>query len=170
MPYLLDGQRLRVGRPFKTADGVSYSQLWATQLSDEQKTAIGITYAADPEKIDSTWYVSSGVYRPLDDVTVDGVTTSGVRPSILEDQKNQAMSRLTSTDWYVTRKAETDTAIPSDVATYRAAVRTACNARETEIKAVSSTEALETLMKAPATLENGDANPAALTQWPTELS
>ena len=44
MPYMLDGRRLRVGRPFKTTDGVSYSQLWATQLTAEEKTAIGITY------------------------------------------------------------------------------------------------------------------------------
>ena len=52
MPYMLDGRQLRVGRPFKTATA-SYSQLWATQLSDEEKTAIGITYEAGPEPFDS---------------------------------------------------------------------------------------------------------------------
>ena len=78
---------------------------------------------------------------------------------------------LSDTDWYVTRKAETDTAIPSNVSTYRTAVRTVCGTRETEIAAVSTTEALEALMKAPDKITNdaGEVvdNPAAhLTPWP----
>ena len=40
MPYMLDGRQLRVDRPFKTSDGVSYSQLWSTQLTAEEKTAL----------------------------------------------------------------------------------------------------------------------------------
>ena len=171
MPYLLDGRRLRVGRPFKTAEGVSYSQLWDKQLSEDEKTALGITYEADPEPFDSKYYFSAGNLRQLDNSTDDeGNTTYGIRPGIVQEQKNTAASLLAQTDWYVTRKSETDTAIPADVTTYRAAVRTACAAREAEIAAVSTTEALETLMKAPATLENGDANSAALTQWPEPLT
>ena len=42
---------------------------------------------------------------------------------------------LAPTDWYVTRKAETDVAIPSEVSTYRSAVRTVCGTRESEITA-----------------------------------
>jgi len=170
MPYMLDGRQLRVGRPFKTAEGVSYSQLWAKQLSDEQKTAIGITYEADPAPFDTFYYVSAGNPRQLDNSTdSNGRTINGLRPGILQQQKNIAASMLAQTDWYVTRKSETDTAIPSNVTTYRAAVRTACAAREAEIAAVTTTEALETLMKAPATID-GEANSAALTQWPTPLS
>ena len=168
---MLDGRRLRVGRPFKTADGVSYSQLWVTALSDEEKTALGITFEADPAPVDGKYYVSADNPRQLDNSTDDeGNVTYGVRPGIVQEQKAIAASLLAQTDWYVTRKSETDTAIPSNVTTYRAAVRTACAAREAEIAAVSTTEALETLMKAPATLENGDANSAALTQWPEPLS
>jgi len=160
MPYMLDGRRLRVGRPFKTATA-SYSQLWATQLSADEKTALGITYEADPEPFDSKYYWSAGNPRQLDNSTdSEGVVTNGVRPGIVQEQKAIAASLLAQTDWYVTRKSETDTAIPSNVTTYRAAVRTACAARETEIAAVETTAALETLMKtAPG--ESG-----ALTQWP----
>jgi hypothetical protein len=43
MPYMLDGRRLRVGRPFNTATA-SYSQLWVTALSKDEKAAIGITW------------------------------------------------------------------------------------------------------------------------------
>ena len=146
---MLDGRRLRVGRPFKTATA-SYSQLWATQLSADEKTAIGITYEADPAPFDGLFYTAPNTPK---DVAV-------VKAYFTAQQKDVASNLLKSTDWYVTRKSETDTAIPSNVTTYRAAVRTACAARETEIAAVSSTEALETLMNiAPG--ESG-----ALTPWP----
>ena len=171
MPYMLDGRRLRVGRPFNTATA-SYSQLWATQLSADEKTALGITYEADPAPFDSKYYWSAGNPRQLDNGTDDdGNTTYGIRPGIVQQQKDTAASLLAQTDWYVTRKSETDVAIPTNVATYRAAVRTVCGTRETEIAAVSTTEELEALMKAPDKITNdaGEVvdNPAAhLTPWP----
>ena len=172
MPYMLDGRRLRVGRPFKTADGVSYSQLWAKQLSADEKTALGITYEADPAPFDSKYYFSAGNPRQLDNGTDDeGNPTYGIRPGIVQQQKDTAASLLAQTDWYVTRKSETDTAIPANVTTYRTAVRTVCGTRETEIAAVTTTEELEALMKAPDKITNdaGEVvdNPAAhLTPWP----
>ena len=161
MPYLLDGRRLRVGRPFKTAEGVSYSQLWDKQLSEDEKTALGITYEADPAPFNSTYYFSAGEPRPVNEV----------KEYLTKKQKTTAAQLLAGSDWYVTRKSETDVAIPSNVATYRAAVRTVCGTRETEIAAVSTTEALEALMKAPDKIMNdaGETvdNPAAhLTPWP----
>ena len=169
---MLDGRRLRVGRSFKTSDGATWTNQWATVLSDEEKTAAGITWEDDPAPFDSTYYFSAGNPRPLDDGTdSDGVKFSGVRPGIVQQQKNIAASMLSQTDWYVTRKSETDTAIPANVTTYRAAVRTVCGTREAEIAAVSTTEALEALMKAPDKIRNdaGEVvdNPAAhLTPWP----
>ncbi len=169
---MLDGRQLRVGRPFKTADGVSYSQLWAKQLSEDEKTALGITYEADPAPFDSKYYFSAGNPRQLDNSTDDeGNTTHGIRPDIVQQQKATAASLLSKTDWYVTRKSETDTAIPANVSTYRTAVRTVCGTREAEIAAVSTTAELEALMKAPDKITNdaGEVvdNPAAhLTPWP----
>jgi hypothetical protein len=111
--------------------------------------------------------------RYLDDGTdTDGNKVTGIRPGIVQQQKTTAGQLLSSTDWYVVRKSETDVAIPSNVATYRAAVRTVCNTRETEIAAVSTTAALEALMKAPDKVLDTDGetlidNPAAhLTPWP----
>jgi hypothetical protein len=172
MPYMLDGRRLRVGRPFNTATA-SYSQLWVTALSEDEKTAIGITWEADPAPFDSTYYFSAGNPRQLDNGTDDeGNTTYGIRPGIVQQQKINAGQLLSNTDWYVVRKSETDVAIPSNVATHRAAVRTVCNTRETEIAAVSTTAELEALMKAPDKVLDTDGktlidNPAAhLTPWP----
>jgi hypothetical protein len=128
MPYMLDGRQLRVGRPFKTATA-SYSQLWATALSDDEKTAIGITYEADPAPYDNRYYVSAGNPRDV----------AELKTFFTKEQKYAASTKLAQTDWYVTRKSETDTAIPSNVTTYRAAVRTACAAREAEINAAANT-------------------------------
>ena len=168
---MLDGRPLRVGRPFKTATA-SYSQLWVTALSDEEKKSIGIKWEDDPAPFDSQYYFSAGNPRPLDDGTdSDGKKFTGVRPNIVQQQKTIAASMLSDTDWYVTRKAETDTAIPSNVTTYRTAVRTVCGTREAEIAAVKTTEALEALMKAPDKVLDKDGklvdNSAAhLTPWP----
>jgi len=168
---MLDGRRLRVGRPFKTATA-SYSQLWATQLSADEKTALGITYEADPAPFDSKYYYSAGNPRQLDNGTDDdGNTTYGIRPNIVQQQKTDAGQMLKNTDWYVVRKSETDVAIPTNVATYRASVRTVCGTRETEIAAVTTTEELEALIKAPDKITNDAGkvvdNPAAhLTPWP----
>ncbi len=52
---------------------------------------------------------------------------------------------LNQYDWQVVRKAEKGTAIPSSITTYRDAVRTACNTRETEIDNCKDTAALVTL-------------------------
>ena len=79
---------------------------------------------------------------------------------------------LSNTDWYVTRKAETGVDVPADVSTYRAAVRTVCNAREVEIASVTTTEELEALMKASTQVYDRDTdtmvvNPEPyLTPWP----
>ena len=171
MSYMLDGRRLRVGRPFVHSDGRQFNANWNKYTSDEL-TSLGITWEDDPAPFDTYYYVSAGNPRPLDDGTdSDGNKFTGLRPGILQKQKNIAASMLAQTDWYVTRKSETDTAIPSNVTTYRAAVRTVCGTREAEIAAVKTTEALEALMKAPDKIRNdaGEVidNPAAhLTPWP----
>ena len=166
---MLAGRRLTVGRSFTHSDGRQFGSNWNKYTTDEL-TALGITYEADPAPVDYRYYYSADNPRPLDDGTdSDGNKFTGVRPDIVQEQKNAASTMLAQTDWYVTRKSETDTAIPEAVTTYRAAVRTACAAREAEIAAVKTTEALETLMKAPATID-GKANAAALTQWPEALS
>lgn len=49
-----------------------------------------------------------------------------------EDIRTEARRRLQSTDWYVTRMAETGEAIPLAISDYRTAVRSASNGMEPE--------------------------------------
>jgi len=53
----------------------------------------------------------------------------------IKEAKQLANDKLSDTDWYVTRKSEKSTAIPSNIQTERDGIRTACNTHETAINA-----------------------------------
>ena len=73
------------------------------------------------------------------------VKTEGLKTILIRAIKLQVKSILNETDWYVTRKAEKSTAIPSAITTHRDAVRTKQAAMETAITNAADTAALETL-------------------------
>ena len=73
------------------------------------------------------------------------VKTEGLKTILIRVIKSQVKSILNETDWYVTRKAEKSTAIPSAITTYRDAVRTKQAAMETAITNAADTAAIETL-------------------------
>ena len=83
--------------------------------------------------------------KPLDDTTVDGVTTKGIRPSKLVAVDDLAYSLLLPSDWMVVKATETGGSVASDWTTYRSAVRTAAASMVTKINAVSDVDALAAL-------------------------
>ena len=78
---------------------------------------------------------------------VGDVKQEGLKTILIRQVKAQAQGILNQTDWYVVRKADTDEAIPSNIATHRAAVRTKQASMETAITNAADTPALETLYK-----------------------
>ena len=64
---------------------------------------------------------------------------------LIRQVKQEAEKILNETDWYVTRKSEKSTAIPSAITTHRDAVRTKQAEMETAITNAADTPALETL-------------------------
>ena len=89
--------------------------------------------------------------KSVGDVKVEGLKTIKIRAV-----KKQAANILAETDWYIVRKADANTAIPSAITTYRAAVRTKCAAMETAITNASNTPAIETLYTYVNTADEGD--------------
>ncbi len=83
--------------------------------------------------------------KPLDDTTVDGVTTKGIRPSKLVAVDDLAYSLLLPSDWMVVKATETGGSVASDWTTYRSAVRTAAASMVTKINAVANVDALAAL-------------------------
>jgi len=88
--------------------------------------------------------------------SVGDVKTEGLKTKKIRDVKSQAAVILQDTDWYVVRKADAGTAVPSAITTYRAAVRTKCAEMETAITNASNTPAIETLYTYVNTADEGD--------------
>jgi len=84
--------------------------------------------------------------QAIDDVTdEDGNVTRGLKYNHKQVINSQAGGTLQSTDWMVVRAAEGGTAVPSDIATWRAAVRTKSNDMCTAIDNAADVDALATL-------------------------
>ena len=79
------------------------------------------------------------------DKDVGDVRYEGLKTILIRNIKKQAEGILNETDWYVTRKAEKSTAIPSAITTHRDAVRTKQASMETAITNAADTAALQTL-------------------------
>ena len=84
------------------------------------------------------------------------VATRGLKYNLIRDVKLNAANELAKTDWYVVRKAEESTAIPSAITTHRRLVRSRQAAMETSITNASDTPALETLYTYVNTADEGD--------------
>ena len=76
---------------------------------------------------------------------VGDLKAEGLKTILIREVKEQAEVELNKTDWYVTRKAEKATAIPSSITTHRDAVRTKQASMCTAITNAADTAALKTL-------------------------
>ena len=79
------------------------------------------------------------------DKSVGDVKAEGLKTQLIRTVKQQAAGELQNTDWYIVRKADAGTSVPSAITNHRAAVRTKCAEMETSITNASNTAALETL-------------------------
>jgi len=86
----------------------------------------------------------------------DTVAVRGLKYNFIKTIKAQAAGILKDTDWYILRKADADTDVPSAITTFRAAVRTKAAAMETLITNASNTAAIETLYTYVNTADEGD--------------
>jgi len=87
---------------------------------------------------------------------VGDVKKEGLKTILIRNVKKQAAVILQDTDWYITRKADAGTAVPSSITNHRAAVRTKAAEMETAITNASDTPALETLYTYVNTADEGD--------------
>jgi len=179
MAFKLNGNPLAVDVPFTHGD-INYPANWLRLSTAQEKKDLGITEVADAPTYDSRFYWGDGTAKALDDVNAtdengdllkdengDQIVTLGVKSVLKAQEKDIAGSLLAKYDWYVVRKAEKDTAIPSAITTYRDGVRTACTTRETEIDNCADTAALVTLYGATYD-SDGKFEKYNMTQYPTD--
>ena len=169
MPFKLGTKTIQLDTPF-THNELQYPSNWIRLASEEDKSAIGMTWEADPVRADDRYYWNGDINNPkaLEDKeesdengnplyvkvlgVVDGkpamvdsterLVTKGLKSNFIAQIKTTAGSILAQTDWMVIRKAERNVDIPSSVATYRASVVAKASELETAITAVTTVEQL----------------------------
>ena len=191
--FTLNGQTIQYDRPWTHPEtGTQYPANWMRLTSLAEKQAVGLIEVATPvaEIYDQRFYWSASNPKQLEDVTDDdGITTTGLKTLWKEKQSEIAASLLAPSDWRVIKAQETSGTVATEWTTYRAAVRTACNTRQTEIDACVDVPALKELLFGSATItqaqtdadgnevvdDDGNtvmetvANPAIATAWPAEV-
>jgi len=169
MPFKLGTRTIQLDTPF-THNDIQYPANWLRLATEEDKSAIGMTWEADAVRADDRFYWDGNINNPkaLEDkleVDQDGnpmyvkvlgvvagqpamvdsterLVTKGLKSNFISQIKYTAGTILAQTDWMVIRKAERNVDIPTAVATYRASVVTKATELEASITAVTTVEQL----------------------------
>ena len=162
MPWKHNSRTIREGRGWISDDGLKHPQNWASCWSDADKKSFGLTWEDPPAAFDSRFYWDADTAKSLDDVTQsNGSVAEGLKTQWVRSIKKTANSLLSSTDWYVTRKAEAGSAIPDTVQDYRSSVRAKCAEIESTINSVTSIDDFIKLF------ESNDRSTPEINDWPT---
>ena len=146
----------------RNAIGVYTIQIDNTNLKDEQwyiNTGMSYAYDSSANKVKGTYGTATArahadtLWTEKDktdglipsDKDVGDVASEGLKTILIRQVKRDSETILNETDWYITRKSEKSTAIPSSITTHRDAVRTKQAEMETAITNAADTAALETL-------------------------
>ena len=183
-----NGRTISVGKAWVDDNGIQHPANWHI-WSASDKAAAGLTEVTPETPPDSrlyTWgYQADGVTisktaRSLTDVGLvdrdgnavnddDGnqIMQPGVRSNLKVEVKSQQGSLLSQTDWYIVRKADKGTAIPSNVQTWRDAIRTKATEMETAIDNAADTDAVAALFLTYTLNEDGSTTKSGiLYDWP----
>ena len=139
-----------------TLGDIQYPASIFTLWSKAEKEAIGLyEIIVDNSNLkDSAYYINGAESFTWDSsartVTKAFASATAKDLAVLKTEhkaiiNQQATGNLAPTDWMVVRAAEGGTAVPSDITTKRAAVRTKANEMCTQIDAVSDVDALAAL-------------------------
>ena len=182
MAWKYSSKIIRAGKAWPDNDGNQYPANWLSLTTDAEKKAVGLVWEDDPAPYNSQFYWDAKTPKALDDVKqvdekgdpilgIDGkqLVALGLKTVWKNKTKDVADGLLKSTDWYVTRKSETDKAIPSSVTTYRAAVRTASDKIETAIDNAADHAAFVALFDAPTDSDGKVTGNPPIYDWPDSL-
>ena len=155
---------LKVNKGWTDDSGTQHPSQWVTWTA-ERKTAKGVSWEDDPTPLgafDSFYYWgwnSDGdalLPKPL----------AGLKEAKVNGAKSMSASLLKNTDWYVTRKSEANTAIPSGITAYRTAVRANYTTLKTAINNASDIAGLialyATVAGASSTAKEIDATSSSI--------
>ena len=189
MPWKYKTRTIRAGKAWVDDNGIKHPNIWM-RWTDAEKKAFGLTWEDPPASeapFDNRFYhgrKTDGTLIPksltdVNEVDEDGkalldedgkqIVTLGLKSVAIAQAKTEAAGLLAPYDWYVTRKAETDKAIPSDVSTYRTAVRTSCEKIETAINAVKTHAKFMALYEDVLNSDGTIKTVAPIRDWPDAI-
>lgn len=189
MPWKYNNTIIRAGKAWTDDNSIRHPRQWM-RWTDAEKAAAGLVWEDAPASeapFDNRFYwgrQSDGtlIPRSLTDINevddngdaildTDGnqLVTLGLKSIAIAQAKTTAAWLLAPYDWYVTRKSEKSTAIPSAISTYRDAVRTQCAAIETSINGASDLAAFIALHDAPVDSNGDTTGNAPINDWPDAI-
>ena len=164
MAWKHNGRTIQVGKAWVADDNTKHPRGWVRWDAD-RKEAMGLVWEDDPTPLapyDNFYYWGWNgdgdalLPKPLADLKVSKVS----------EAKDLSASMLSNTDWYITRKSETNTAIPSGITAYRTAVRANYTVLKTAINNASDIDELkacyETTAGASQTAKEIDATSSSV--------
>jgi len=184
MAYKYKERYLKVGKAWQDDDGFKHPYNWSSSWSSDDLSKWGVSIESDVDtSYDDRFYWAKGIERKLEDENVvdeDGKAVNdprtgkqmvqlGLKSNWIAQTKTTANGLLASSDWYVTRKAEASTAIPSDISTYRSAVRTASKTIEDKINGCADLDAFKALFDVPMDSDNNPTGNAPIYDFPDEV-
>jgi len=167
MGYYIGSRAIALDVPFTDLDGVQRPANWLRNATARDRELLGIVWQQPTDSgYDQRFYWSPTLAKQLNDepaVDADGkelgYTQTGLKTQWKSTQEQIAQSLLAPSDWRVVKELEVNssfaaakTAFPTSWQTYRAAVRTSCNTRQTEIDACSTVDELKELLFGSATI------------------
>ena len=145
-------QPLRAGKGWKDENDIQHPPNWNIwPIAD--KIAAGVTEIVQESPPDSRFYIWSyndngtinKTAKALDDSGEGETLVLGLKSNLKLDVNSQQGSLLDQTDWYIVRKADKGTAIPSNIQTWRDAIRTKGDAMKSAIAGAADTDAIVAL-------------------------
>ena len=139
-----------------TIDGIQHPRNIFTLWSKPDLAAIGIK-PASITSVDQrykntgalTWDTSGA--EAVGTYAITDKDAAALKTDMKVSVNSQAASLLSETDWMHIREGDGGTAMPADWKTYRTAVRTTVNAKETEIAALADIAAVKAYEAHPVT-------------------
>ncbi len=147
MPWkTADGKYLKEGRGWTDSNGIKHPSNWMIWTEDYKKNTMNLTWEAPLGSFDNFYYYgwnSDGdalLPKPVADLKI----------TLVSQAKQSSASMLSDSDWYVVRKAETNTATPDEITAYRTAVRTNYGSLKTAINSASDIAGLQAIYETTA--------------------
>ena len=183
MAWKHNGRYIKIGRSWISDDNTKYPSSWNNLSTSEKKTA-GLVWEDDVDtSFDNRFYYAKDIERKLADenvVDADGkavidpitnkqMVTLGLKSIWVTKTKKTAQEKLNKHDWMIVRNAEKSTAIPSDITTYRDAIRTKCASIETSINNCSSLADFIKLFDVPVDSDGNPTGLAPIRNFPDEV-